>query len=324
MSERISFMIILWFILILIVTFAVMMYFLRPTATETSVKRRLESIEENRAVEGDSTTILREQAMSATPWLDEFLHEIPGSVKLAKLIRQAGQNWQVGSLFLLSFMAIVVVASLSALVIPSIALSVLFGIAAGVSPYLFLFMARERRFRQCDAQVPEAADLMARALRAGHAMPAVLEMVGKEIAEPLASEFRIVHEEQNLGLPLRDAMVHLVDRVPRDDVRFVTTAILLQKETGGNLAVILDKTAALARERARLFGQLRIYTAQGRITGWILCAAPFVMCGVLSAFNWKLERLLFTTPTGLRTVYVGLFMMAVGVLIIRKIIDIKV
>ena len=318
-------MIILWFILILIVTFAVLVYLLRPTAAETAVQQRLESIEQNRAVESDSTTILRQHTlMSATPWMDKFLREIPRFVELAKLIRQAGQTWQVSSLLLLSLIVTVGVASLASLAIPSIVLSVLFGIAAGLSPYVFLFMARERRFRQCDAQVPEAVDLMARALRAGHAMPAVLEMVGKEIAEPLAGEFRIVHEEQNLGLPLRDAMLNLVDRVPRDDMRFVTTAILLQKETGGNLAVILDKTAALARERSRLYGQLRIYTAQGRITGWILCAAPFVMFGVLSAFNWKLERLLFTTPTGLKTVYVGLFMMVMGVLIIRKIIDIKV
>jgi len=317
-------MIILWFILILIVTFAVLVYFLRPTGAETVVQQRLESIEQNRAVEGDSTTILRKDALSANPWMDEFLRGTPGSVALAKLIRQAGQTWQVSSLLLLSLLVTVGVALLASLAVPSIALSVLFGIAVGLSPYVFLFSARERRFRQCDAQVPEAADLMARALRAGHAMPAVLEMVGKEIAEPLAGEFRIVHEEQNLGLPLRDAMLHLVDRVPRDDVRFVTTAILLQKETGGNLAVILDKTAALARERSRLYGQLRIYTAQGRITGWILCAAPFAMFGVLSAFNWKLERLLFTNPTGLKTVYVGLFMMAMGVLIIRKIIDIKV
>ena len=108
--------------------------------------------------------------------------------------------------------------------------------AAGSSPYLYLYIRRERRFRQCDALVPEAVDLMARALRAGHAVPAVMEMVGREIAEPLAGEFRILHEEQNLGLPLRDAMLNLVDRVPRDDMRFVATAILLQKETGGNLA----------------------------------------------------------------------------------------
>jgi len=216
------------------------------------------------------------------------------------------------------------VASLLSLAIPSIVLSLLLGIGAGLSPYLFLLIARERRFRQCDAQVPEAVDLMARALRAGHATPSVLEMVGKEIAEPLAGEFRIVHEEQNLGLPLRDALLNLVDRIPRDDIRFVVTAILLQKETGGNLAVILDKTAVLARERSRLYGQLQIYTAQGRITGIILCVAPFVMCGVLSALNWKYERILFTTPTGLKSIYIGLGMMALGVLIIRKIIDIKV
>jgi tight adherence protein B len=217
-----------------------------------------------------------------------------------------------------------IIASLASLAIPSIVWSLLLGIAAGSLPYLLLLMKRERRFRKCDAQVPEAVDLMARALRAGHAVPAVIEMVGREIAEPLAGEFRIVHEEQNLGLPLRDAMLNLVDRVPRDDVRFVVTAILLQKETGGNLAVILDKTAAVARERSRLYGQLRIYTAQGRITGLILCVAPFVMCGVLSLLNWKYEQLLFTHPTGQRSIYVGLVLMVLGVLIIRKIIDVKV
>ena len=126
------------------------------------------------------------------------------------------------------------------------------------------------------------------------------------------------------GLPLRDAMLNLVDRVPRDDMRFLATAVLLQKETGGNLAQILDKTAALARERGRLYGQLRIYTAQGRITGWILCIAPFIMFGLLSAVNWKYEKILFTNPTGLKVIYVGLAMMLAGILIIRKIIDIKV
>jgi tight adherence protein B len=217
-----------------------------------------------------------------------------------------------------------IIALLASLAIPSIVLSLLVGIAAGSLPYLFLLLKRERRFRKCDAQVPEAVDLMARALRAGHAVPAVIEMVGRESAEPLAGEFRIVHEEQNLGLPLRDAMLNLADRVPRDDVRFVVTAILLQKETGGNLAIILDKTAAVARERSRLYGQLRIYTAQGRITGWILCVAPFVMCGILSLLNWKYERILFTHPTGLKSIYIGLVMMGLGILIIRKIIDVKV
>ena len=107
-------------------------------------------------------------------------------------------------------------------------------------------------------------------------------------------------------------------------MRFLATAILLQKETGGNLAAILDKTAFLARERARLYGQLRIYTAQGRITGWILCIAPFIMFGLMSMVNWKYERVLFTNPAGLKVVYMGLGMMLLGILVIRKIIDIKV
>jgi tight adherence protein B len=314
---------ILLFILLLIVTFAVLLYFLRPTATETAVQQHLEHIEESRALEGDGTTILKREALSATPWLDELIRDIPGSVELARLVRQSGQKWQVSSVLFFSLVVTVVVAWIASTAVP-VVLSTIFGIMAGISPYLYLYIRREIRFRQCDALLPDAVDLMARGLRAGHAVPAVLEMVGKEIGEPLAGEFRILHEEQNLGLPLRDAMLNLVDRVPRDDMRFLATAVLLQKETGGNLALILDKTSALARERARLYGQLRIYTAQGRITGWILCMAPFIMFGLMSFTNWKYESVLFTNPIGLKIIYVGLVMMLLGILIIRKIIDIKV
>ena len=119
-------------------------------------------------------------------------------------------------------------------------------------------------------------------------------------------------------------MLNLVERVPRADIRFLATAILLQKETGGNLAQILDKTAALARERSRLRGQLRIYTAQGRITGWILCIAPFIMFGVISLVNWNYEKILFTDPTGLHVIYFGMVMMVIGILVIRKVINIKI
>ena len=314
---------ILLFILLLIVTFGVLLYFLRPTATEIAVEQHLEHIEESRAVEGDGTTILKREALSATPWLDELIRDIPGSVGLARLVRQSGQKWQLSSILFFSLVVAVVVAWIASAAMPS-GLSTIFGIMAGLTPYLYLYIRREMRFRQCDALLPDAVDLMARGLRAGHAVPAVLEMVGKEIGEPLAGEFRILHEEQNLGLPLRDAMLNLVDRVPRDDMRFLATAVLLQKETGGNLALILDKTAALARERARLYGQLRIYTAQGRITGWILCMAPFIMFGLMSFTNWKYESVLFTNPIGLKIIYVGLVMMLLGILIIRKIIDIKV
>ena len=314
----------LLFILLLVVTFAVLLYFLRPTATETVVQERLDHIEESRAIEGDGSTILRRQPLSASPWLDEIIRDIPGAVDLAKMIQQAGMRWQVSSVMLGSAGLGIFVAWMASLGIPSVLLCVILGAIAGGLPLLYLYILREIRFRRCDALLPDAVDLMARGLRAGHAVPAVLEMVGKEIGEPLAGEFRILHEEQNLGLPLRDAVLNLVERVPRDDMRFLATAILLQKETGGNLALILDKTASLARERQRLYGQLAIYTAQGRITGWILCIAPFIMFGLLSAVNWKYEKVLFTNPTGLKVVYAGLGMMLLGILAIRKIIDIKV
>jgi tight adherence protein B len=165
---------------------------------------------------------------------------------------------------------------------------------------------------------------MARGLRAGHGVGAVLEMVGNEVDDPVGSEFRMMTEQQNLGLPLREAILSMLDRVPLDDVRFLATAILLQKETGGNLALILDKTASVMRERSRLRGQLRIYTAQGRITGWILCFVPFVMFGLINITNRNYERTLFSEPLGLHMVYGGLVLMAIGVLIIRKIVSIKV
>jgi tight adherence protein B len=157
--------------------------------------------------------------------------------------------------------------------------------AVGLSPIISLFILRKRRFRKFDDLLPEAVDLMSRGLRAGHSIAAVIEMVGNEVGHPVGSEFKALHKEQTVGLPMRDAMVNLIERMPRDDMRFIATAILLQKESGGNLAQILDKTALLVRERARLRGQLRIYTAQGRITGRLLGFAPFVMFALISAVN---------------------------------------
>jgi tight adherence protein B len=149
-------------------------------------------------------------------------------------------------------------------------------------------------------------------------------MVGTEIADPLGAEFRAMHKEQTLGLPMRDAMINLIQRIPRDDMRFIATAILLQKESGGNLAQILDKTSNLVRERARLRGQLRIYTAQGRITGWILCCAPFAMFALISLVNKNYTKVLFGEPLGVKMVEGALGLMLLGILVIRKVIDIKV
>lgn len=311
------------FILLLLICFGIAFFMLRPTKTETAVQQRLEDIQSTRAEE-TGQTILKQEGYSSNVELSNLIREIPGGLYTHNLIRQSGQSWMVSSVMGISLAATVLTAWITSYFLPTVALAVVAGVVAGAIPYVVLIILREQRFRKCDQLLPEAIDLMARGLRAGHALTAVLEMVGNETEEPLSTEFKKMSEEHQLGLTLRDAVMNTVDRLPRDDMRFLATAILLQKETGGNLAVILDKTAAVARERARLRGQLKIYTAQGRVTGWVLCLMPFIMFGLLSMINWKFEKLLFTEPFGRSMVYFGLGLMAVGVFVIRKIIDVKI
>jgi tight adherence protein B len=311
------------FVLLLLFTFGIAFYMLRPTKTEAAVQQRLDDIQSTRAEE-TGQTILKEELYSSNVELSNLIREFPGGLYTLNLIRQSGQNWMVSSVMGISLGATVLTAWISSYFLPSAFLAVFAGVLAGAIPYVVLLILREQRFRKCDELLPQAIDLMARGLRAGHALTAVLEMVGNETGEPLSTEFRRLTEEHQLGLPLRDSVMNMVSRLPRDDMRFLATAILLQKETGGNLAVILDKTAAVARERARLRGQLKIYTAQGRVTGWVLCLMPFIMLGLLSAINWQFEKLLFTEGFGQHMCYFGLALMVMGVFVIRKIIDVKI
>ena len=314
---------VLMFLALLLFTFGVAFYVLRPTKTEAAVQQQLDNLQDRRAEE-TGQTILKEEGFSSNPEIAQIVRQIPGAIGTLNLIKQSGQKWMVDAVMGISILSAVVIGLTASLFVPGTFLAVIIGIAAGSIPYVYLFIMREQRFSKCDELLPEAIDLMARGLRAGHALTAVIEMVADEIPEPISSEFRRLHEENQLGLTLRDATINLVSRLPRGDMRFLATAMLLQKETGGNLAVILDKTAAVARERARLRGQIKIYTAQGRVTGFVLCAMPFVMFGLLSMVNWQFERLLVTEDLGRDLIYAGLGLMVIGVLIIRKIIDVKV
>lgn len=315
---------VLLFGLLLALSFGAVAWVLKPTKTESDVQRHLTSIGQLYVSDAQGATILRQEALSTIPWVNSLLKSIPRIANLRLLITQAGSNWTVGALTFGSVLATFVVAWVLSLFVPVLLVAVLVGVATGVAPFAYLYAKRVARFRRFDALLPEAIDLMSRALRAGHAVTSAIEMISQEIAEPVASEFGIVFKEQNLGLPIREAILGLVERVPLEDVRFLATAILVQKETGGNLAEVLDKTSAVMRERIRLRGQLRIYTAQGRVTGWVLCSLPFVVFFVINLVNHEYEKKLWTDPLGLHLVYAGLVMMAVGIYAIRKIIDIKV
>lgn len=314
----------IFFGLLLIMTFGAVVWVARPTKHEADVERHLGSIGRMFTVREDGSTILKDEALSSAPWLNDLLRRAPGALSLRLFVSQAGSGWAVSSLLLGSLGAFFLVTWVAFFWAPGMLLAVLIGVVVASSPYGYLYFKRSIRFKRFDMLLPETVDLMARGLRAGHSITSVIEMVAQEIAEPISTEFRIVFEEQNLGLPLREAILNLAHRVPLDDVRFLVTAILVQKDTGGNLAEVLDKTSAVMRERNRLRGQLRIYTAQGRISGWILGCLPFIVFFLISLVNHNYEKALWTDPLGRHLIYVGLAMMAVGVFAIRKIVNIKV
>jgi tight adherence protein B len=197
------------------------------------------------------------------------------------------------------------------------------GLALGCVPYLFLLQKRKRRARRFAELLPEAIDLMSRGLRAGQALPATIETIARECDDPLRAEFRRAADEQSFGLPFREAMLNLSRRMPVPDLQFLVTAILVQKETGGNLAQILDKTSHVLRERIRVFGQMRIRTAQGRLTGGILIVLPFVIFVGMNFVNPGYGKALFETPLGQKMVTYASIMMFVGMVLIRKIVNVK-
>jgi tight adherence protein B len=208
--------------------------------------------------------------------------------------------------------------------LPGTALPLLPAAAAAALPFLLLRYQKARRLKDFNRYLPDSIDLISRALRAGHSLTAAIEIVADESPEPVRSEFREVYQQQNFGLPPREALVQLARRIPLPELNFVVTAILLQKETGGNLVEVLERTTAVIRERLRIQGEVRIYTAQGRLTGWILSILPVAMFFLLSLANRAYTRVLVDDPTGRKLVYAGFGLMVIGGLAIRKIVNVKI
>jgi len=182
---------------------------------------------------------------------------------------------------------------------------------------------RSARFAKFNALLPESIDLISRSLRAGHSLPSSLVTVAEEIGDPVGPEFKYCAEEMNFGLPFRDAMQNLLRRFPLQDLQFLISAILLQRETGGNLPELLDKTAALLRARIHLQQKVKVYTAQGRMTGVVLLSLPFVAFVLLNLANPGYIAPLYQTDTGLHMIYITLGSMALGAIVIRRIVQVK-
>jgi tight adherence protein B len=318
-------MLILLFLLLLVATFCVVLYTTRPTKEETELGDRLAGLNRGQgAARTANANILKREVYSDLPLINAILLRLKVAADLNTLIQQANSDWTVGRVVFGALVLAVMTGVVSWLWLHNIVLSVLLGMGAVNGPYIYLRVKRSARLRRFENLLPEAIDLLARALRAGHSLTAAIEMVAKEIADPVGAEFRRVFEEQNFGLPIREALLNLAKRIPVADLQFLITAMLVQKETGGNLAEVLDKTCAVIRERARLLGQLRIYTAQGRMTGWILGLLPFIVFMLMNLVNPGYARTLIDDPTGRKAVWIGIGLMAIGTWMIRKIVDIKV
>jgi tight adherence protein B len=314
------------FLLLVPLIFGVMFLTMRPTKEEKSVQQRLGMIEKSLlgGAEDVDTDILKQEALSEVPWLNQVLQLLPFSSRLQKLLYQSDSHWTVAKVVFGSLLITACGAWAANFRFPAIPLDLLMGAAAGALPYAYLVFKRGKRMSKFEELLPDAIDLMSRGLKAGHAINSAMEMVSQEVPDPVGTEFRRTFEEQNFGLPMREALLNLARRVPMPDVQFVVTAMLVQRETGGNLAEILDKTTVVIRERFRLRGQLRIYTAQGRMTGMILSALPFGLFLMMDFLNPDYEAILLKDPTGQHILYAGCAMMVVGWYVIRKVIDIKV
>ncbi len=312
--------------LVIVIVFLILWAMGGGAPREEVLLKRLEAVRraERRGDISMGLQLVRDELLSDVPALNRLLGRWQWAQRLQDFIDQSGTRSKPGRLLLTS----AVMALAAYVVVNMIYQSWIVGLLAaalfGYIPFAVIWFKRHRRFREFEKHFPEALDLLALAVRAGHAVTTGLEMVGKELAEPVAGEFRQTFEEQNFGLPLRDALLNLAERVPLLDVRFFVTALLIQKETGGNLAEILDNLARVIRERFRIRGEVRIRTAQGRMTAAILIALPPIMLFVLGMLNPGYVKPLFSDPWGHWMLIAAAVLQAVGSVIIWKIVHIEV
>ena len=313
------------FLVVALATFAAASLFDQRRAQARLIKDRLAMAQKAPEREpNEELALLRDEQLSNIPLIDTLLRRSARVSAIQDALTQAGMKIRAGN-FLLLCGSCSVICGIAALLWarnPAIAWAAL--VVGAFVPYSFISYRRQKRFEKIEELFPEAIDTLARAVRAGHAFTTALEMISNEITEPLATEFRKLFEEQKFGMPVRDALMNLTERVPLVDIKFFVTAVMLQRETGGNLAEILDNLSYVIRERFKIQRQVRVHTAQGRLTMALLMAMPPVVVVVLELFSPDFVRPLFYDPIGHFLVVVSIALQTIGYFVIRKIIKIQV
>ncbi|MDN6887892.1 type II secretion system F family protein [Variovorax sp. CAN2819] len=269
--------------------------------------------------------LAKERMLSEVPWMQRLLLTLPRAHRLDRFILQAGLEWTVSS-FLLVSCVLGVLGFFAAMVMAR--QSLLVGLVAGgclaVLPLLYLQRQRSRRLARMEKQLPEALDLVTRALRAGHSFASGVQMIGDEMAEPIASEFRMVADEVNFGVSLQQALTNLSERVPLTDLRYFVVSVLIQRDSGGNLTEVLGNLSRLIRERLKLLARVRVLSSEGRLSAWILGLMPFALAALMNVFNPEFMAPLWTDPIGQSVLKYMLVVMLVGIVLLRQIVKIRV
>lgn len=262
--------------------------------------------------------------LSAVPFINKLLLKLEVAPYLRILLYQASLRWTVGGLLLASAACGVVPFYGVYLRTGSLLLGLAIGTPLAFAPIGLAYYKRGKRFSRFEEVLPEALDLLVSALRVGQSLNSALGLVSRECPAPVSTEFRICFDEQNFGLEMRVALENMTTRVPLQDLRIVTTAILIQKESGGNLAEVLDKSSQVIRERFRIKRQIATHTAQGRLTGWILSALPVGLGLILYAMSPKSMSVLWTDPFGQKMLITATVLMVIGTFAIQQIVKLDV
>ncbi|CAG9172071.1 type II secretion system F family protein [Cupriavidus pinatubonensis] len=293
-------------------------------AAAKRIEARLRALSAGGQVGADQLSILKKRLLAGSPRMQQWLMSLPRVGALDRWLEQSGSSWSVAQL--LGYCATVALCTIALIpVVPVPAPLMMVGAAvAAVLPVLHIMRLRTKRIQQMESQLPDAVDMIARALRAGHSFSGALGMVAQEMKAPIAPEFRTTFEEINYGIALDEAMTNLAVRVPVGDLRYFVIAVLIQRESGGNLAEILDTIGNMVRERLKLFAKIRVLSAEGRLSAWVLGLLPFATGGMIMVVNPEFMKVLWEDPIGLKMVGAAVGMMMLGVLWMRKIIRIRV
>jgi tight adherence protein B len=287
-------------------------------------KRLSEALLHSAHTEDIEVVLARNELMSEIPALNRVLLRVQTALQLKRMLDQADLHITPSRLVMFSGMAGILASLAVSIIAISMPLIILSGVVAAFLPFLHVWWKRKRRFDQFLENLPDALELMSRALSAGHAFSEALHMVAEEMPDPIAGEFRKTYEEQNLGLSLKLALENLMERIPLLDLRMCVTAVLIQRETGGNLGEILEKVAYTIRERFRIMGDLKTLTTSSRLSAWLLCGLPIFVAIAVTVMNPDYMAVLWKDQRGHYLIAAAISMQITGMLIVRKILNIKI